>query len=63
MDLSFSAELVIRKKIVINTSDLHDRSKLDKYMFEIKQFCEKASDVEDVKYIPINYRDISNKNE
>ena len=54
------AELLIKKRVVINIKDLNDKARLDKYMSEIKQFCEKAAAVEDIKYIPINYRQREN---
>jgi hypothetical protein len=50
------AELLIKKTIIINNSDLEDREKLDKFLSEIKYFCEQASKIEDVKYIPIEFR-------
>ncbi len=50
------AELLIKKTIIINNSDLEDREKLDKFLSEIKYFCEQASKIEDVKYVPIEFR-------
>lgn len=50
------AELLIKKTIVINTDDLKDREKLDKYITEIKNFCEQAKSIEELKYIPIEMR-------
>ena len=55
-DSSVVAELLIKKTIVINNSDLEDREKLDKFLSEIKNFCEQASKIEDSKYIPIEFR-------
>lgn len=52
------AELLIKKTIVINNEDLKDRDKLDKYLSEIKHFCEQAVEVEDVRYLPSHYREI-----
>jgi len=50
------AELLIKKTIIINNSDLEDREKLDKFLSEIKYFCEQASKIEDTKYVPIEFR-------
>jgi len=50
------AELFIKKTIVINNSDLEDREKLDKFLSEIKYFCEQASKIEDAKYVPLEFR-------
>lgn len=49
-------ELMIKKTITIKGSDLGDRQKLDKYVREIKHFCEQAATIEDVEYLPINFR-------
>jgi len=51
------AELMIKKTIVLDESDLMDKQKLDKFIREVKHFCEQASSIEDLKYLPINYRD------
>lgn len=51
------AELMIKRSIVLDESDLRDRQKLDKFIREVKHFCEQASNIEDLKYLPINYRD------
>jgi hypothetical protein len=50
-------ELMIKKTLFLEKEDLHDRQKLDKLIREVKHFCEQASSVEDLKYLPINYRD------
>ena len=50
-------ELMIKKTLFLEKEDLHDRQKLDKLIKEVKHFCEQASSVEDLKYLPINYRD------
>lgn len=55
-DSSVVAELLIKKTIVINNFDLEDREKLDKFLSEVKNFCEQASKIEDSKYIPIEFR-------
>lgn len=46
------AELMIRKRVVINTSDFTDELELDKFLQEIKHFCEQAKSIEDVNYLP-----------
>jgi hypothetical protein len=53
---SIVAELMIKKTIVLDESDLRDKQKLDKFIREVKHFCEQASSIEDLKYLPINYR-------
>lgn len=50
------AELLIKKTIIINNSDLEDREKLDKFLSEIKYFCEQASKIEDTRYVPLEFR-------
>lgn len=50
-------ELMIKKTLFLERDDLHDRQKLDKLIKEVKHFCEQASSIEDLKYLPINYRD------
>jgi len=50
------AELMIKKTIILDESDLRDKQKLDKFIREVKHFCEQASNIEDLKYLPINYR-------
>lgn len=55
-DNEFVAELLIKKTIIINNSDLKDREKLDKFLSEIKYFCEQASKIEDTKYVPLEFR-------
>lgn len=49
-------ELLIKKTIVINNEDLEDRSKLDRHLNVIRNFCDQARNVEDVRYLPINMR-------
>jgi len=55
------AELLIKKRVVINIDDLNDRARLDKYIVEIKHFCEKAAEIENVEYMPINFRNLNSK--
>lgn len=52
-------ELSYRKTITINNSDLFDKSKVDKLIMEIKNFCEQAIMIEKFSYVPIHMR--SNK--
>jgi len=49
-------ELVVRKTILINKEHLSDKSSLDRHINEIKNFCDKAKSIEDLKYMPINMR-------
>jgi sucrose-6-phosphate hydrolase SacC (GH32 family) len=50
-------ELMFKKTIHLNVDDLQDKQKLDKYIREIKHFCEQVASIEDLKYLPINFRD------
>ena len=51
------AELVIRKTIVINKNDIDNREELDKYLADIKHFCDQAKAIEEGKlYIPLQMR-------
>jgi hypothetical protein len=52
------AELLIKKTIIISNEDLRDRDSLDKYLSEIKHFCEQAVKVEDVTYLPPHLREL-----
>lgn len=50
------AELLIKQTIVINKSDLKNRQELDKFITQIKNFCEKAHSVENSDYMPFLLR-------
>jgi len=50
-------ELMFKKTIHLNVDDLQDKQKLDKYIREVKHFCEQAASIEDLKYLPINFRE------
>jgi hypothetical protein len=50
-------ELSYRKTITINNSDLFDKSKVDKLIMEIKNFCEQAINIEKFSYVPIHMRE------
>ena len=52
----FQIDLSYRKTITINNSDLFDRSKVDKLITEIKNFCEQAINIEKFSYVPIHMR-------
>tara|TARA_Y100000034_G_C6820291_1_gene369366 strand:- start:45 stop:398 length:354 start_codon:yes stop_codon:yes gene_type:complete len=54
-------ELLIKKTIFINTSDLNNRDMLDRYLTEIRNFCNKADKIEGVEYLPINFRQRNNE--
>ena len=49
-------ELIIRKNIIINTSDFSDKAEMDRYISKIKHFCDQAKEIEELKYLPINMR-------
>ena len=53
---SFVTELLIKKTIFINIDDLNNRDRLDRYLSEVKNFCEQADKIEGVEYMPINFR-------
>jgi hypothetical protein len=53
-------ELMFKKTIVISVEELNDRQKLDKYVKEIKHFCTQASSIEELKYLPLNFRELEN---
>jgi hypothetical protein len=55
-DQQIVVELLIRKNIIINTSDFKDRDQLDRHIKKIKHFCEQAKSIEELKYLPINMR-------
>jgi hypothetical protein len=46
------AELLIKKRVVINKADFNDELELDKFLHEIKHFCEQAKSIEDLGYLP-----------
>jgi hypothetical protein len=50
-------ELTFKKVIKIDPLDLEDRQKLDKYINEIRYFCEQVSKIDSLQYLPINFRD------
>lgn len=56
-DDNIVVELLIKKLIVINKDDLNDIKKCDNLITEVKHFCEQAKEIEDIKYIPLHYRD------
>ena len=49
-------ELVYRKTITINNSDLLDREKVDRLITEVKNFCDQTISIEKFCYIPIQLR-------
>jgi hypothetical protein len=51
------AELLIKKTLFINNSDLEDRQKLDAYVSEIRNFCESVSDIENSSYMSLHLRE------
>ena len=50
------AELVIRKTIVINKDDINDKESLDRFVTNIKHFCNQAKEIEESTYLPIHMR-------
>ena len=49
-------ELMFKKTITFNVNDLENKEKLDKYVKEIKHFCEQGSSIEDLEYLPLHFR-------
>jgi hypothetical protein len=49
-------ELVYRKTITINNSDLLDRDKVDRLITEVKDFCDQTISIEKFCYIPLHLR-------
>ena len=49
-------ELTFKKVIKISSSDLNDKQSLDKYIKEVKNFCEQVIQIEDLEYLPFHYR-------
>ena len=54
-------ELSVKKIIKISKDQLSSRHELDKFIKEIENFCNQASEIEEVKYLPINFRDKSSE--
>lgn len=50
------AELLIKKTIVINSEDFSDKRELDKFLKEIKHFCDQAKSIEEVNYVPMELK-------
>ena len=53
-------ELMFKKTIVLSSDDLNDRQRLDEYIKEIKHFCKQVASIDDLKYLPINFRKENN---
>ena len=53
-------ELMFKKTIAFDANDLDDKQKLDKYIREIKHFCKQVASIEDLEYLPINFRELNN---
>ena len=47
---------MFKKTITLKLDELNDKQKLDRYVREIKHFCEQAAAIEDIEYMPINFR-------
>ena len=54
-------ELTAKKILRISKEQLSSRHELDKFIKEIENFCNQASELEDVKYLPLNFRDKKNR--
>lgn len=52
----YNIELVVKKVIQIDAEILNDRSKLDKVIVEIKDFCDNAQKIEAFKYKDLTRR-------
>ena len=50
------AELLVKRTIVINTDDFDDKRELDKFLKEIKHFCDQAKIIEEVSYTPLELK-------
>lgn len=50
-------ELTAKKILRISKEQLSSRHELDKFIKEIENFCKQASEIEDVKYLPLNFRE------
>jgi hypothetical protein len=57
IDDGIVTELVIKKTLFINNDDLKDRCKLDAYISEIRGFCDGATSIENVEYLPLHFRE------
>lgn len=49
-------ELMVKKVVKIKYSNLESKSDIDKFVKEVRHFCDQAIEIEELKYIPINYR-------
>ncbi len=50
------AELLVKKTIVINIDDFNDKRELDKFLKEIKHFCDQAKSIEEISYVPLELK-------
>lgn len=50
-------KLTAEKILRISKEQLSSKHELDKFIKEIENFCNQASKLEDVKYLPLNFRD------
>ncbi len=49
-------ELLIKKRLIMKACDFNDKQKLDKYIDNIKNFCEQANEIETLRYVPLTMR-------
>jgi hypothetical protein len=57
VDDEIVVEMTVKKVVKINGDLLSSKSHLDKFVREIQHFCDQASEIEGMRYVPINYRD------
>ncbi len=56
VDDELVVELMLKKVVKIKYDNLESKSDIDKFVKEIRHFCDQAAEIEELKYIPINYR-------
>lgn len=61
IDNEVVVELTVKKILRISEEQLNSKSELDRFMKEIENFCNQASEIEDAKYLPLNFRDKENR--
>jgi len=49
-------EMMIKKVVRISPEDLESKLELDKFVKDIEHFCDQASQIEGLNYIPITFR-------
>jgi hypothetical protein len=54
-------ELTTKKILRISKEQLQSKHELDRFIREIESFCNQASESEEVKYLPLNFREFRDK--